>query len=115
MIVKVKSKILWIGLITIGICAFVSVARIGAQENTDRKLIKKVEPVYPPLAGKLHLAGTVKLALQIAPEGKVSSVHTVGGNPILAVAAEDAAKQWKYEVVPKESSAMVTLSFEVPK
>jgi TonB family protein len=115
MFVNLRRTILWIGLLTVGIGAFVRVARIGAQENTDRKLIKKVEPVYPPLASKLHLAGTVKLALQIAPEGKVSNVRTVGGNPILAVAAEDAAKQWKYEVAPKESSAVVTLSFEVPK
>jgi TonB family protein len=115
MFVNVRRTILWIGLLTVGIGAFVSVARIGAQETTDRKLIKKVDPVYPPLAGKMHLAGTVKLVVQIAAEGKVSSVHTVGGNPILAVAAEDAAKQWKYEAAAKESSAVVTLSFEVPK
>jgi TonB family protein len=115
MFVNLRRTILWIGLLSIGIGVFVRVARIGAQEKSDRKLIKKVDPVYPPIASKLHLAGTVKLALQIAPEGRVSSVHTVGGNPILAVAAEDAAKQWKYEAASKESSALVTLSFEVPK
>ena len=115
MLVNLRRTIHWIGLLSIGISVFVRVARIDAQEKSDRKLIKKVEPVYPPIASKLHLAGTVKLALQIAPEGRVSSVRTVGGNPILAVAAEDAAKQWKYEAAPKESSTLVTLSFEAPK
>ncbi len=115
MSINLRRTILWIGLLTAGIGAFVSAARIGAQEKTDRKLIKKVEPVYPPLASQLHLIGAVKLALLIAPEGKVSSVRTLGGNPILAVAAEDAAKQWKYEVAAKESSEVVTLSFEISK
>jgi TonB family protein len=104
-----------IRLLTIGIGTIVLVARMGAQEKTGRKIIKRVEPVYPALAGQLHLSGTVKMVLQITPEGKVTSVHTVGGNAILVAAAEDAAKQWKYEPSPKESSDMVTFVFESPK
>jgi TonB family protein len=115
MFVNLRKTILWIGLLTVGIGAFVSVVRTTAQEKSGRKLLKRVEPVYPSLAGHMHLAGTVKIVLQIGPEGKVSSLHTVGGNAILAAAAEDAAKQWKYEASTKESTEVVTFTFEVPK
>jgi TonB family protein len=115
MFINLRRAILSIGLLTIGIGTIVLVARMGAQEKTGRKIIKRVEPVYPALAGQLHLSGTVKMVLQITPEGKVTSVHTVGGNAILVAAAEDAAKQWKYEPSPKESSDMVTFVFEGPK
>jgi len=69
-------------LLPVRIGTFVSVIAIGAQEKTGRKKIKTVEPIYPPLPGQLHLSGTVKMVLQINPEGKVSGVHTVGGNAI---------------------------------
>ncbi len=34
----------------------------GQQSSTDaRKLVRKVEPVYPPMARKINLAGTGKV------------------------------------------------------
>ena len=74
-------------LLPVRIGTFVSVITIGAQEKTGRKKIKTVEPIYPPLPGQLHLSGTVKMVLQINPEGKVSGVHTVGGNAMRRVLA----------------------------
>jgi TonB family protein len=85
------------------------------QEKGNRKVVKKVDPTYPPLAGRLHLAGSVKMELQVTAEGKVENVRTTGGSPILAAAAESAVKQWKYEAAPKESSEAVVITFEAPK
>jgi outer membrane biosynthesis protein TonB len=115
MFINLRKTVLWVGLLTLGIAVFVLEPGIRAQEKIDRKVVKRVEPIYPPIAGKLHLTGAVKMVLQVTPEGKVASLHTVGGNPILVVAAEGAVKQWKYEAAPKESSEMATIQFDAPK
>jgi outer membrane biosynthesis protein TonB len=115
MFISLRKTVLWVGLLTLGIAVFVLEPGIRAQEKSDRKVVKKVEPIYPPIAGKLHLTGVVKMVLQVTPEGKVASLHTVGGNPILVVAAEGAVKQWKYEAAPKESNEIATVTFDAPK
>ena len=115
MYINLRKTVLCVGLLTLGIGVFVLAPGIAAQEKSDRKIVKKVEPIYPPLAGQLHLAGAVKMVLQVTPEGKVASVHTVGGNPILVTAAEGAAKQWKFETASKGSSEAVTIIFDAQK
>ena len=115
MISKLSNRVLRAGLITLGIGVFMLAPGIAAQDKSERKVLKRVEATYPPIAVRLHLAGAVKLVLHVSPEGKVSSVHTVGGNPILAAAAEGATKQWKYEVAAKESSEAVTIMFAAPE
>jgi|SRR5579863_8056959 TonB family protein len=57
---------------------------------------KKVEPVYPPLARQAHIQGTVILRAQINKTGDVVNLQLVSGHPMLAPAAIDAVKQWKY-------------------
>ena len=71
-----------------------SSADVRAQEG--RKLVKKVDPVYPDLARKMNMTGTVKVEVSIGADGSVNQVRTLGGNPVLATAVEDAVKQWKY-------------------
>jgi len=112
--IRLRNTALCVGLL-VGAHAIVSAQRSAAQEKSDRKIVKKVEPTYPPIAGQLRLSGSVKMDLQVTAEGKVESVRTVGGNPILASAAETAVKQWKYEAAQKASSEVVTITFEAPK
>ena len=115
MFINLRRMVFCAGLVALGMSVFVWVPATVAQEKSDRKLVKKVQPTYPPLAGRMHLSGAVKVVLQVTPEGKVASVHTVGGSPILASAVEDAVKQWKYEAAAKQSSEEVTIAFEAPK
>lgn len=115
MFIRSRRAALWAGLLMLGMRALVCAPGSDAQEKSDRKVVKKVEPPYPPIASQLHLSGSVKMVLQVTAEGKVESVRTVGGSPVLAAAAESAVKQWKYEAAPKESSEAVTITFEVPK
>jgi len=115
MFINLKKMALWVGLLKLGIGVLVLALGIAAQEKSERKLVRKVEPIYPPLARQLRLSGAVKMVLQVTSEGKVASVQTIGGNPILAGAAEGAVKQWKFEPAPKESSEPVTISFDAPK
>jgi hypothetical protein len=39
----------------------------------------------------------------------------VGGNPILVAAAEDAVKQWRFEVSQNETSEAVEIKFVRPQ
>jgi TonB family protein len=69
---------------------------VSGRGQEGRKLIKKVDPVYPELARKMNLTGTVKVEISIGADGVVKEVRTLGGNPVLVAAVEDAVKQWKY-------------------
>jgi TonB family protein len=54
-----------------------------------------VIPHYPELARQMNLAGTVKLAVTVAPNRTVKSMQTVGGNSVLLKAAQGAIYKWK--------------------
>jgi TonB family protein len=60
-------------------------------------LIKKVNPLYPPLARQARIQGTVVLNVTISKTGDVKSVQLISGHPLLAPAAIEAVKQWKYQ------------------
>ena len=77
----------------------------------SRKLIKKVDPVYPDLARKMHMTGTVKVEISIATDGNVHEVKLLGGNPVLAAAVEDAVKQWKYASGTAETKKALEFKF----
>ena len=58
------------------------------------RLIRKVSPVYPANAQRIQ--GEVVLQAVIAKDGSVQSVKVVSGNPVLAEAAVEAVRQWRY-------------------
>jgi len=59
-------------------------------------LISRVEPHYPPLAVSAHIQGDVVLAAIIGRDGRIENLHVIAGHPMLAQAALDAVKQWRY-------------------
>lgn len=68
--------------------------RVGSLEPS--KLIRKVDPVYPVLARRARISGTVILEAVIDEEGNVLNVTVLSGHQTLCDAAADAVKQWKY-------------------
>lgn len=111
MVIDLKKSLL-IGMLVLG--AFGADPRpvLGAEiQGPLRKTLKKVAPEYPAIARAAHLRGSVKLVAVVAPNGTVTSVRTVGGNAVLAKAAEDAVKQWKFDISEKESVEPVVLTF----
>lgn len=68
--------------------------RIGILEPS--KLVYKVNPVYPTLAVKAHVSGTVVLEAVVDEEGNVSAVKVLSGHILLVDAAVQAVKQWRY-------------------
>jgi len=59
-------------------------------------LVRRVNPTYPPLARQARIQGVVILQAQISKEGNIENLQLVSGHPMLAPAAIDAVKQWKY-------------------
>lgn len=86
--------------------------------RTGGALLKKVEPVYPLIAKTARIQGNVELRFVIQKDGTVAHIETVSGLPILAGAAVDAVKQWRYDPVkindqPVEMPMTVTLKFDL--
>jgi TonB family protein len=60
-------------------------------------LIKKVEPRYPDDARMARIQGTVVLNAVIGKTGDVEELTLASGHPMLAPAAIEAVKKWKYK------------------
>jgi len=88
----------------------------GAQNTQSEEIIRraknKVAPVYPELAHKMNISGTVKIEVVVAPNGTVKQARIVGGHPVLATAALDAAKKWKFEPASTDSTGIIDFKFE---
>jgi TonB family protein len=82
----------------------------SASVETTRRVVKQTAPVYPDMARKIGLGGTVKVIAVIAADGEVKSVEPVGGSPVLIKAAEDAVAKWKF-APGTESRQTVELHF----
>jgi protein TonB len=59
-------------------------------------LIRRVEPVYPPLAIQIHREGQVELHAIISTDGTIQSLQVVNGDPLFLQSATDAVRQWRY-------------------
>jgi TonB family protein len=83
-----------------------------AQGEIARRVKSKVQAVYPDLARKMNLTGTVKVQVVVAPNGTVKEAKVVGGHPVLANASLDAVKKWRFEPGTGETSGIVNFTFE---
>ena len=90
--------------------------RVGGKVKAPR-LIFGPEPVYPVLARQARVSGAVVIDAVIDTQGNVVEMRTVSGQPILALAAMEALRQWKYEPTILGVEAVpvrlfVTITFE---
>jgi len=88
--------------------------------GADGSLLQRVEPEYPEAALQQNLQGTVVLEIHIGADGAVQEVRVASGPPLLARAATDAVKRWKFKPrltngSPMEMQTMVTLNFRFPQ
>jgi TonB family protein len=68
----------------------------GSRASFALHPIKLVQPEYPSRARLSHMEGEVQVELTIDRKGNVTGVHSLSGNAVLAQAAEEAVRQWKY-------------------
>ena len=71
-------------------------AQVSA-EVMQRLLVHRVEPVYPAEARKQNLQGVIALSIVVGRDGSVLSMHALNGPDVLARAAMDALRWWKFE------------------
>jgi TonB family protein len=81
-------------------------------EELVRRAKSRIHPSYPELARKMNITGTVKVEVVVAPNGTVKEARVVGGHPVLANAALDAAKKWRFEPASVESTGVIDFKFE---
>jgi protein TonB len=62
----------------------------------EGSLIRKVQPVYPPLARAARIQGSVVLAAVIGKDGTMENLKLISGQPMLVQAALQAVSQWRY-------------------
>ena len=83
-----------------------------ARGEIVRRANNKVPAVYPELARKMNIVGTVKVEIVVSPNGSVKDAKVVGGHPVLANAALEAVRKWRFEPTALESSGIVDFKFE---
>jgi protein TonB len=82
----------------------------------EGNLIRKVQPVYPPLARTARIQGQVILFAMISKAGTIDNLRTISGPPMLVPAAIGAVSQWRYRPYilngePIEVETQITVNF----
>jgi protein TonB len=89
-----------------------------SQGVTQGLLIRKIQPPYPPLARQARIQGQVVLQAEISKAGDIENLRLISGHPMLAPAAIEAVKQWKYRPYilngePVEVETQITVIFSL--
>jgi TonB family protein len=105
----IRRQVITASLLLISVVMLSSVGM--AAEDSVRKVKTKTDPVYPALAKQMHLTGVVNLSVTIAPNGTVKAADVVGGSPVLAQAAVDAIKKWKFEPAAADTKQIIEFKF----
>jgi protein TonB len=82
-------------------------------------ILKRVQPHYPAQAMQMRIQGSVQLQATISKNGDITNLKVVSGDGILARAAQDAVKQWKYKPYylngdPVEIQTQILVNFKLP-
>jgi len=76
----------------------VAVQRVRVSQGVaSGYLIRKVQPNYPPLARQARIQGQVVLHAEISKEGLITNLQLISGHAMLAPAAIEAVRQWRYK------------------
>jgi TonB family protein len=63
----------------------------------------------------MNITGTVKVEVVVMANGTVKDARVVGGHPVLANAALEAVRKWRFEPAAMETSGVVDFKFEPRK
>jgi protein TonB len=90
-----------------------------SQGVTEATLVHNVPPVYPSEARARHLGGAVVLEATIAEDGSTRDLKIISGPPLLAEAAIEAVRQWRYRPSllngkPVAVQKQITVIFKAP-
>jgi TonB family protein len=101
-----------VGLLLLGGWSTICTPILRGQESINRKAKIRVAPLYPALARHISLGGVVRVQITVAANGTIKNATLIGGHPVLANAALDAVKKWRFEAGPEESTGIVEFHFD---
>jgi len=93
-------------------------ARVSLSPGTAERVAKSVKPDYPVLAKQMKVQGAVVLDAQIDRTGNIEQLQVLSGPSILATAAREAVRQWRFKPFyehgePVETEARITVNFTI--
>jgi len=82
----------------------------------EGNIVYRMQPIYPPLARQARVQGVVELRAIISKAGMIENLVVVRGHPMLATAAIEAVRQWRYRPYllnnePIEVETEITVNF----
>ena len=92
--------------------------RTAISADQSKTLLPPAGSLYPSLASKGKVEGSVLLLALVAADGEIESLRVLSGDPILASAALEAARQWRFRPLlhngqPVETQAKVMVTFKI--
>jgi TonB family protein len=93
-------------------------ARVSLSPRTAERVTKSVKPDYPVLAKQMKVQGAVVLDAEIDRNGNIQQLQVLSGPSILATAAREAVRQWRFKPYyehgqPVETEARITVNFTI--
>jgi len=98
-------------LLRTAVLALMVAFAVSAWAAEGRAILSRVAPTYPEIAKRLRISGVVSLEVTVDASGKVTGVKTLSGNRMLATAAEEAVRSWKFAPGAGTSTVEVDLNF----
>jgi TonB family protein len=92
--------------------------RVRLSPETVKAVEHPVTPRYPLLAKKMNVQGSVVLLASIDKDGAIQDLQVLSGPDILAAAAQEAVRQWRFRPhldngQPVPTEARVTVNFSI--
>jgi periplasmic protein TonB len=98
-------------LLLAAVLGFVPLHSRAQESAVKRRLVSQSVAVYPTLARSMALQGIVKVEAVVAADGSVKAVNIKGGHPVLAQAAVNTVRQWRWEPASHESHEIAEVRF----
>jgi TonB family protein len=92
--------------------------RMKMSPDTTKALETPVAPSYPVLARQMKVEGAVSIQALISADGEIQDLRILSGPSILASAAQEAVRQWRFKPYlqngqPVETQARITVNFTI--
>ena len=81
-------------------------AQVPAEEM-QRRITHRVDPEYPAAARREKLRGIIALSVVVGRDGSVMDVRALNGPDVLAEAAKDALRWWRFAPYRVDGQAVV--------
>ena len=88
-------------------------ASIAPSDSTKLEPIRIQKATYPEEAREKQLQGQVWVKFSVSESGDVTGVEVISGDPVLAQAAADAAKKWKFKLFIKNGKP-IAVTTKIP-